>query len=103
MHDVTEGGVLTAAYEMAVAAGIGIRVDADRVPVLPATGAICDVLGIDPLFLIGSGSLFVATPDAQRTGTAIAEAGVQVTEIGSFLKEGRLVRRAGRDSPLLPA
>lgn len=102
MHDVTEGGVLGAVDEMAVASGIGVRVDGDRVPVLPETAAICTHLGVDPLGLIGSGALLIASPDPHGTSAAIEAAGVRVTQIGEFLRDGRQLRRSGRMSPLVP-
>ena len=102
MHDVTEGGVLGAAYEMAAASGIGIRVVADWVPVRPETTAICKELRIDPLGLIGSGALLVAAPDSARTLAAIRGAGILATQIGEFLPHDRWVRRDGRDLPLAP-
>jgi hydrogenase expression/formation protein HypE len=102
MHDVTEGGVLGAVYELAAAAGLGVLLDADRVPVLPETRAICDALRIDPLALIGSGALLIATPETDRTAAAIAGEGVAVTVIATLGPGERRVRRAGRDTPLLP-
>jgi hydrogenase maturation factor len=102
MHDVTEGGVLGAAYEMAAAAGIGVRIDAARIPVLAETAAVCGVLGIDPLGLIGSGALLVATPDAARTAEAIARDGIRAEQIGQFVLRDRLVVRGGREFPLPP-
>ncbi len=102
MHDVTEGGVLGAVYEMAVASGIGVRLDGDRVPVLPETRAICALLGVDPLGLMGSGALLVATQDPTRTANAIASAGVSVTVIGQFLPADRIVQRGGRSAALVP-
>ncbi len=102
MHDVTEGGVLAAIYEMAVASGIGVHLDGDRVPVLPETQAICAHLGVDPLGLIGSGALVVATPEPARTAAAIEAAGAPATPIGVFVPEGRRLRRGGRDQSLVP-
>jgi hydrogenase maturation factor len=102
MHDVTEGGILAAAYEMAVASGIGVRVDEDRVPVLPETQAICAYLGVAPMGLIGSGALLVATPDPARTTAAVVAAGVPVGQIGQFLPADRLLRRHGKDRALIP-
>jgi hydrogenase maturation factor len=87
---------------MAAAAGIGVKVDAGRVPVLPETAAICGYLRIDPLGLIGSGALLVAAPDAVRTAGAIAGAGVQVKEIGRFVPRDRLIVRDNREMPLTP-
>ncbi len=105
MHDVTEGGVLTAAHEIATASGVGVRVDADRIPVPEETQAICRYLGVDPLALIGSGALLIATPDSARSIEAVRAAGVPVAEIGEFLgvAESSVVRRGGHTVPLVPA
>ncbi|HLW48786.1 MAG TPA: AIR synthase family protein [bacterium] len=102
MHDVTEGGVLGAVYELAAAAGVGVQLDADRVPVLPETQAICDALRIDPLALIGSGALLVATPEPDTTAAAVTAAGVPATVIATLGPGERRMRRAGREAPLVP-
>jgi len=84
MHDVTEGGLATALSELSSAAGRGIRVAADRVPVYPETDTICRAAGIDPRGLIGSGSLLVACrSDAARPVIeAIHAAGIEACCIG---------------------
>jgi hydrogenase expression/formation protein HypE len=102
MHDVTEGGVLGAAYEIAAASGIGVHLDAARVPVLAETSAICDCLGVDPLGLIGSGALLIATSDGPRAAAAISGAGVLTAQIGRFVPRDRLVTRDGQTMPLEP-
>jgi hydrogenase expression/formation protein HypE len=102
MHDVTEGGVLGAVYEMAAASSLGVVLDADRVPVLPETQAICRAVGADPLALIGSGALLVATAEPARTARAIEAAGVAATVIATIQPGPRRVRRAGREEPLEP-
>ncbi len=66
LHDVTEGGVGEALYELAVASGTFIRADEDAVPVLPATRLISDDLGVDPLGLIGSGAVLVGCEEHAR-------------------------------------
>jgi len=102
MHDVTEGGVLGAVYELAAASGIGVQLDADNVPVLPETRAICEALRIDPLALIGSGALLVATPEPDRTAAAITAAGIPAAVIATLGQGDRRMRRGGREEPLLP-
>ena len=102
MHDVTEGGVLGAVYELAAAAGVGVHLDADKVPVLAETRAICDALRIDPLALIGSGALLVAAPDPERTAAAVTAAGVPATVIATLRPAEYRMRRAGREEPLVP-
>lgn len=60
MHDVTEGGVATALTEIVVPTGFGLEVDIDAVAVDPVTLELCDACDLDPLGLIGSGSLLIA-------------------------------------------
>jgi len=57
MHDVTEGGVATALLELGLASGCGIEIDLDAIPIDPVTVSLCRVCGLEPLGLIGSGSL----------------------------------------------
>jgi hydrogenase maturation factor len=59
MHDPTEGGLATGLREIAIAARVGIEVDADSIQTFPACSAICDALGLDPLGLLASGALLI--------------------------------------------
>jgi HAD superfamily hydrolase (TIGR01509 family) len=88
LHDVTEGGVGEAVYEMAAASGLTLEVDREKVPVQPETEAICGDLGIDPLGLIGSGSLLLgcSKDGAAEVDTAFAEMGIPLTWIGRARK-----------------
>lgn len=64
MHDPTEGGLATGLVEMASASNVGFVVDMATINVLPETRAVCNVLGLDPLGLMASGSLLMAVdPD----------------------------------------
>jgi HAD superfamily hydrolase (TIGR01509 family) len=84
LHDVTEGGVGEALHEMAVASGLTIDAQRQAIPVLAATATICADLGIDPLGLIGSGSLLVGSDEASRNEVeaAFAEQDVPFSWIG---------------------
>lgn len=84
MHDPTEGGLATGLYEMATAAGVGILVDEDRIPVLPETALVCRQLGLAPLGLLASGSLIMAVPPAEtaRLHAALAQAHIAAATIG---------------------
>jgi len=84
MHDPTEGGVATACWEMAQAAGVGLRVDRERIPVLSEGRVLCEAFGLDPLGAIASGSLLLAV-DAGEAAVVIAAcrgAGIDCTAIG---------------------
>lgn len=84
LHDPTEGGVIGAAWEMAEASGRGFEIAIDRIPVRASTRLICSRLGVDPLRLIASGALLIATPDAARTIADLHAAGIAATDIGEL-------------------
>ncbi len=60
MHDVTEGGVLGAAFEMAQASGCGFIINSDKLPVGHAQKAITDLFNIDHRFCVGAGAMIMA-------------------------------------------
>ncbi len=94
MHDCTEGGVLGGVYEMSVASGLGFVLEEDAVPVSPETREICGALSIDPLRLIGSGSLLMAVPKGSEALVVDAVSPLcRVTRIGEFRPRGRSLHR----------
>ncbi len=104
MHDPTEGGLATALHEMADAAGVGLEIDGDQIPVLRETRALCELLGVDPLGTLASGALLVSA--APRRAAAILtrwrRAGIAGACIGSIVPRarGRRLRTHGRLRPL---
>ncbi len=103
MHDVTEGGVFGAAYEMAHFSGTGVRLFEDDIPMTEATSAICRAMNIDPFRLISSGSLLIATPEADRVVEALEAEGIRATVIGEFTDSGyEVVDYSGRTRELTP-
>jgi hydrogenase maturation factor/beta-phosphoglucomutase-like phosphatase (HAD superfamily) len=91
MHDVTEGGLATALEELGIAGGHRIKIDMDTIPVYAQTRKIGQLLNIDPLGLIGSGSLLICCREAgcEALMAAIGKAGIAVTCIGEVLEPGR--------------
>jgi hydrogenase expression/formation protein HypE len=71
MHDPTEGGVMTGLLEIARAAGAGLTVDLDAIPLLPEGRVLCREFGLDPLGTLASGALLL-TVDA-RAAEALSE------------------------------
>jgi len=65
MHDPTEGGVATALVELADAAGVGLRIDRDRITIVPEGAELCRAVGLDPLGTIASGALLMTLAPAE--------------------------------------
>jgi hydrogenase maturation factor len=91
LHDPTEGGIVGAVYELGVRSGCGILLEADSIPILPETSAICRALGLDPLRLLASGSMLIAAaPGAEGALTdAFSGTRIDLTKIGTFLRASR--------------
>ena len=87
MHDPTEGGIATALWEMADAAGVGLRVDRDRIMVLPEGARLCAAYGLDPLGTIASGALLLtlAPGDAALLVHALARESIDCHFIGQVV------------------
>ncbi|MEW5932885.1 MAG: AIR synthase family protein [Bacillota bacterium] len=102
MHDVTEGGVLGAVWEMVHSAGLGVEVWEQAVPVPAEVGAICRVLGLDPLRLVSSGSLLVAAADGEALVSALADAGIGAAVVGRITPAGRWLVRENGAVPIEP-
>lgn len=104
MHDPTEGGLATGLRELAIASGVGLEIQEDRLPVLPLTREICTALALNPLGLIASGSLLIAVraEACQPLLNRLAEAGIQAARIGRALpeEEGLWLVSAGGRQPL---
>lgn len=86
MHDVTEGGVLGAAWELGYANACAVEIDAAMIPVREDTRAICAALSLDPLRLIGSGSLLIACESGPRLCSALKSEGIPAGVIGRAIE-----------------
>jgi len=99
MTDATEGGLATALHELAEAAGVGLRIEAESIPIRAETQKICAEFGIEPMGLIASGMLILTAPQqkADDLRRQLAERGLTCTAIGSITprENGRLLSVEG--------
>lgn len=102
MHDVTEGGVLGALWEIAEASKVGMRVYLDKIPIRPETVAICNELGLDPLKLISSGCMIIVCRDGSGMLKALTRESVPAAVIGEIIEGGRTVIRNGMEELIEP-
>ncbi|MFO7930266.1 MAG: hydrogenase expression/formation protein HypE, partial [Desulfosalsimonas sp.] len=64
LRDPTRGGVATALNEIALQSDTGIRIREKDLPVRPDVAALCELLGLDPLYVANEGKLIAAVaPD----------------------------------------
>ena len=84
MHDITEGGVLGALWEVAQASNLGFKVYNNKMPISDITYKICEKLKIDPLKFISSGSMLITASSGKGLADKLNASGVQATVIGKI-------------------
>lgn len=82
MHDVTEGGIFGALWELAESSGVGLEIDLKKIPVKQETIEICEFFGINPYELISSGCMLMAAPDGNTLVRELEKNGINAVVIG---------------------
>ncbi|MCR5667762.1 MAG: AIR synthase family protein [Lachnospiraceae bacterium] len=82
MHDITEGGVFGALWEMAEASSVGCEIDIKKIPIKQETIEICEQFGLNPYKLISSGAMLMATEDGVGLVQALKQAGIHAAVVG---------------------
>lgn len=93
MHDITEGGILGAMWEVCQASKVGCNIYKEKISIARETIEICEFLNIDPLRLISSGSMLI-TINPQKEEMLMKELiknGVKGSVIGEVTKKGRFL------------
>jgi len=93
MHDPTRGGLATTCNEVAARTGLRIVLEQAAVPVRPEVRGVCEVLGLDPLYVACEGRVvaFVAAADAERSLAALSghPLGREAARVGRVAERGR--------------
>ncbi len=91
MHDVTEGGIYGALWELAEASGIGLEIDLKAIPIRQETVEICEYFGLNPYYLISSGCMLMAGDRGHDLVRELKKAGIPAAVIGKAV-EGKAKR-----------
>ena len=104
MHDITEGGIFGAAWEIAEASQKGVLVYQDQIPVTEETKKICSYFKVDFYRLVSSGSMLIATDNPAFLIACLEEIDVKATIVGKILEnpDERYILTNGLTVPLQP-
>ncbi|GFI09026.1 carbamoyl dehydratase HypE [Lachnospiraceae bacterium] len=91
MHDVTEGGIYGALWELAEASGVGLEIDLKAVPIRQETVEVCEYFGLNPYYLISSGCMLMASDRGHDLARELQKAGISAAVIGKAV-EGKARR-----------
>jgi hydrogenase expression/formation protein HypE len=65
IRDATRGGIATVLNELALASGVAIAIDEQPLPLRDEVRGVCEILGLDPLYLANEGKIVAAVPPDQ--------------------------------------
>lgn len=82
MHDLSQGGVFGALWELAEGSGCGLCVDLKKIPIRQETVEVCEVCGVNPYEMRSAGSLLMVTEDGEGLVEALERAGIPAAVIG---------------------
>lgn len=100
MRDATRGGIAGVANEFAEQSGVGIRLDEASIPLRAEVRGMCELLGLDPLYLANEGKLVavVAPADAEAVLRVMRAhpAGSESAVVGEIIgkRPGRVTLRS---------
>jgi hydrogenase maturation factor len=105
MHDATECGIWGGLYEVAQAAGLGVRIVKKDIVVEECVPEICDFFGIDPYASISEGTL-IATCCPQKADAvikALAKKGIKSSVVGELIdpNKGMVLVEKGKEKKLV--
>jgi hydrogenase expression/formation protein HypE len=71
-RDCTRGGLASALNEMAAEAGLAIELEETKLPLRTEVVGVCEILGLDPLYLANEGRLVLFCPPDQAEAALAA-------------------------------
>lgn len=104
MHDATECGIWGALYEIAQPAGLGVRVEKEKIVVEECVPEICRYFGIDPYASISEGTLIITCRPhkAEAVVAALAKRGIKSSVVGELTlpEKGMVLIEQGKEREL---
>lgn len=69
MRDPTRGGVATTLNEIAGQSAVGIKIVEKNLPISTSVKAVCEILGLDPMYIANEGKVLIIVDPAQADKT----------------------------------
>lgn len=83
MHDISEGGIFTALWDLAEGSGCGLSVDLRKIPIRQDTVEVMEFFHINPYKAKSSGSMLMVTKNGSELVKALEEQGIPAVVIGT--------------------
>lgn len=104
MHDITEGGLLGAVWEAHKALNKGIKIYEEKIPITDITKDMADILKINPLRLISSGSMLIIadTKTIKTLQKKLKEENIDSSIIGEVVEKEACIEKDGKLETIEP-
>lgn len=82
MHDISQGGVFGALWELAERGGVGLDADLRKIPIRQETIEICEFFDLNPYQLYGQGGLLVSADQGEALVEYLNGLGIPASVMG---------------------
>ncbi len=83
MHDMRNGGIFGALWEVSQRIGAGLSIDLKKIPVKQETIEICEFFELNPYQLLSGGGLIMLTENGKALVKKLEDAGIPAVVIGN--------------------
>lgn len=101
MHQITDGGILSALWEMADASGVGLEVELRAMSIRQETVEICEFCHLNPYQLTSVGSVLILTERGEELVQKYEEAGIKASLLGRTTANAERVILGGEEKRFL--
>lgn len=101
MHQITDGGILGALWELAEASEIGMNVDLKQMSIRQETVEICEFCHLNPYQLTSAGSVLIIAERGEELVSRYEEFGIKATLLGKTTADAARVIVNGEEKRFL--
>lgn len=97
MHDVSEGGLHAALWQLGEQSGLGVHVDFEKILVYQETIEVCELFDLNPYTLISGGTLLAVTDQGEKLTELLNQNGIRAQVIGYMTGKKEKVIQHGEE------
>ncbi|MDO5603489.1 MAG: AIR synthase-related protein, partial [Oscillospiraceae bacterium] len=97
LHDVSQGGILTALWEIAERSGTGLEVDFKQIAIRQETVEISEHIGVNPYSMPSSGALLIGTDNGYGLARELEKQHIKAAVIGKVTDKKERVLQNGEE------
>lgn len=101
MQQIGSGGIFAALWEMAEAAGIGLKIDLQKISIKQETIEVCEYCHLNPYQMTSTGAILMLTKDGDALVELLEALGARASRLGVTTAENARVITSGEEQRFL--